>query len=668
MSLILRACTHITLLAVAGSAVSGQERASEIYKSVERSVFLISVQDKSGSTISVGSGFVINKGLLATNWHVVKGGKAVLVLGDVSVPLEVTRRDIVADLAIVLVAAEITAAPLKLAEKDAAPGDSIFVIGNPEGLEKTISTGVVSGIREIGGRKLLQISAPISPGSSGGPVLNSAGDVVGVTVAMLTEGQNLNFAVPATALRQMLTSSEGPSSGFPSSRQGNSTGDREVNSLLVEVQELAKAEKGLQYSADTDSEYQKVHSRILEKLSTGLDELDLSQSALLNLAVQAAQEDPDLEIKAAEKALEVGSSAEAEFLKGDGLESKYWFAQGEEKLRLAKDAADAFRVAVQLARSPEPKAYLGLANALETVGKIAEAEKYFSQALNGATKSGDQQIRANGLRGLVRTEYGQNRAKIGDSWFQKLVESGQANPWDWDAQGDRQTNAGAYRDAAISYETAAANKYLWADWCYAALRWTGGQGDMISTTKPSPDMDDRALTDARNCVNVGAGEKQSEHALAVGHDVMAEILVKRGVFDQALNEAKEAIGLEASNALYFSALADAFFGLRQFDETVTAAKQALTLSDGKYSWVHFRLGTAYFELQNWELARQSFEKASQLEPSEPAGPYNVAMCLLNLHYNREALIWLREVIRRDAKYARDNDVYGRIASVEATLR
>lgn len=83
-------------------------------------------------------------------------------------------------------------------------GDDIYVAGNPEGLEGTLSSGIVSAMREITGHKLLQITAPISPGSSGGPVMDAYGEVIGVAVATFKEGQNLNFAVPSSYVKKML--------------------------------------------------------------------------------------------------------------------------------------------------------------------------------------------------------------------------------------------------------------------------------------------------------------------------------------------------------------------------------------------------------------------------------------------------------------------------------
>jgi len=67
-------------------------------------------------------------------------------------------------------------------------------------LEGTFSEGIVSAIRELPSRKIIQITAPISSGSSGGPILNGSGQVIGVAVATILDGQNLNFAIPSSDL------------------------------------------------------------------------------------------------------------------------------------------------------------------------------------------------------------------------------------------------------------------------------------------------------------------------------------------------------------------------------------------------------------------------------------------------------------------------------------
>ncbi|GAG54367.1 unnamed protein product, partial [marine sediment metagenome] len=87
-----------------------------------------------------------------------------------------------------------------------AVGEEVYAVGNPQGLEGTFSQGIVSSIRQIGSDMLFQITAPISPGSSGGPVLNTQGKVIGIAVATFSGGQNLNFAIPASYLVPLLKS------------------------------------------------------------------------------------------------------------------------------------------------------------------------------------------------------------------------------------------------------------------------------------------------------------------------------------------------------------------------------------------------------------------------------------------------------------------------------
>src|SRR6185437_11159289 len=114
------------------------------------------------------------------------------------------------------------------------------------------------------------------------------------------------------------------------------------------------SEGKLAYSADADSEYQKLHARITTAISAALDQPGITQTELLKLANQAKDEDVDLEIKAAEGALKLKPSAEANLLKGNGAQMKYFLAQGEQRMRFARKAADAFRSAIQLSKSPDP--------------------------------------------------------------------------------------------------------------------------------------------------------------------------------------------------------------------------------------------------------------------------------------------------------------------------
>ena len=96
--------------------------------------------------------------------------------------------------------------PLPLGDSDTVEiGDTVYVAGNPKGfLEGTFSDGIISAIRGDSTSKRLQMTAPVSSGSSGGPVLNSTGEVIGVSFATFRDGQNLNFAIPSNYLKELL--------------------------------------------------------------------------------------------------------------------------------------------------------------------------------------------------------------------------------------------------------------------------------------------------------------------------------------------------------------------------------------------------------------------------------------------------------------------------------
>lgn len=83
-------------------------------------------------------------------------------------------------------------------------GDVVYAVGNPLGFEGTFSQGIISAIRELESRQIIQITAPISPGSSGGPILNNKGQVIGMLVSTIEGGQNINFAIPSKDIKELL--------------------------------------------------------------------------------------------------------------------------------------------------------------------------------------------------------------------------------------------------------------------------------------------------------------------------------------------------------------------------------------------------------------------------------------------------------------------------------
>jgi hypothetical protein len=183
--------------------------ADEIFAQSSPAVVQILAQDGEGRPTVFGSGFfVTTQGLVATNYHVIKKAySANVVLDDKTTrPIAgVAALDEKADLAILAVGGSVTVRSLELAEETPAVGTRVYAIGTPLGVfANTLSDGLVSGHHETEGITYIQTTAPISPGSSGGPLLRADGRVVGVTTLAVRDAQNINLAVPASQLARLL--------------------------------------------------------------------------------------------------------------------------------------------------------------------------------------------------------------------------------------------------------------------------------------------------------------------------------------------------------------------------------------------------------------------------------------------------------------------------------
>ena len=210
-----------------------QEDMPQLVARIQPAVVTVIMYDRSGRVTGNGSGFFVNpQGHLVTNYHVLsRADRAEIKTHDGRrYPITtVLAEDRKADLIKVTADLPPGAVPAYLALSGTRPrvGERVLVIGSPMGLDQTVADGMVSGIRILSGiGEMLQISAPISPGSSGGPVVNVKGEVLGVARGFLTKGQMLNFAIPVRLVLAMregaprpLTAREGgqggPGMGLP---------------------------------------------------------------------------------------------------------------------------------------------------------------------------------------------------------------------------------------------------------------------------------------------------------------------------------------------------------------------------------------------------------------------------------------------------------------------
>ncbi len=215
---------HLALVTIVGvllcCTISNAQTVPQIAEKALAATVSLEMRDKSGALLGQGSGFFVRHNLIVTNYHVIEGaahGTAKLAGKNTTYAVEgITATDQTNDLALLQVKTPIILVklagiqPLPLGDSDTVQvGETVYVAGNPLGLEGTVSDGIISGRRDKGVKERLQMTAPISPGSSGGPVLNGKGEVIGVSVSIYggLAAQNLNFAIPSNTLKRLLAQS-----------------------------------------------------------------------------------------------------------------------------------------------------------------------------------------------------------------------------------------------------------------------------------------------------------------------------------------------------------------------------------------------------------------------------------------------------------------------------
>lgn len=171
---------------------------------IKDSVVMIETYDESGASISTGSGFCAYKeNYIVTNFHVIKGAKTIKVIDDNKNEYEIKKIEILKeadDLAIL--SGNFSFTPIKIDNSNLKAGDEVVAIGSPKGELNTVSTGIISNADD---EYEIRITAPISPGSSGGVLLNNKHRVIGITYASYNsiEAQNINYAINVNYLEKM---------------------------------------------------------------------------------------------------------------------------------------------------------------------------------------------------------------------------------------------------------------------------------------------------------------------------------------------------------------------------------------------------------------------------------------------------------------------------------
>ena len=194
----------MALAALPVSAVVQAKSPTELFESVSSSIVVVHGMDNQGKPQSLGSGVVLSKDEIVTNCHVIEKSATLSIEHrgrEYSATLKHSDYD--HDVCSLNVTGFDAPAAVLGSTQPLKVGQKVFAIGAPQGLELTLSEGIISSLREVTGGRYLQISAPISPGSSGGGLFDEDGRLIGLPTFYLGGGQQLNFAVPVEWIRAL---------------------------------------------------------------------------------------------------------------------------------------------------------------------------------------------------------------------------------------------------------------------------------------------------------------------------------------------------------------------------------------------------------------------------------------------------------------------------------
>lgn len=344
---------HICLLVIMGlfrlALVQASVEPEEIAKRWSPSILFIAVQNEEGG--GVGSGFFIDEKHAVTSWHVVSGAKSIKVATKEK--HEANARTVASlpryDLALIEVDQGLgNGAAMVIRKEPARDLEKVYVCGNPEATSFVWSDGSVgNALQKTEMGDLIQITAPISPGSSGGPVLDSDGKVIGIIKCYLKSGQNLNFAVPVKYLENLFVEKD--------------RGDQ--YSAILSLPEWRKFKSAAQ-DGDQDLSRKAISSIIEKTGQDGFWRTEVGVVLFRNKLYEMAME----EFK---KAVQINPGY-----------AKAWANLGAAQLQLNRpeQAVESYKKALQTS-GDEEQITLQAARAYEHCDKIEESEKLLKEAV-----------------------------------------------------------------------------------------------------------------------------------------------------------------------------------------------------------------------------------------------------------------------------------------------
>lgn len=647
------------------AAAQQQEVAQSVYAKVAPSVLLIVVEDAAGKPISQGSGFVIGSNSVVTNAHVVRGGFAFVHTGVAKVPCTVTRIDEAVDLAVLQPSVALTAPALQAAPENTLIGTRVFALGNPHGLERTITEGLYTGPRTIQGRRLLQISAPISPGSSGGPVVDSNGFVVGVAVSSIESGQNLNFAVPVDTLIALLArpatgqAPAPPPAPPPAPRPAASAPPASVSAaVLTQLQAfdaIVKQRLAMGLTTETEQRWFDLRKRERDLLAAAVNASN-TDADLRATFYAAVAEHSDMGLDVARMALKRRTAAEWWHYTGIAASALMSTDYAPEPLKteLLNEAKAAVLEGLQL--NGASWVWLLAGQIHDALREWGSAKAAFNLAMTLGAEPLDRPVI---LRGQWRSASALNEMADADRLWAEYLKTGAASDQDHHDRANHIASMGRFSEGArIMGALAQKPQQQTSDPTYSLWYW-------VTYAHWKAAEDKAALNAAAETMRSAPDQPAARRTAAMAATIAASIQIAQGDYTGAAESIGFAITADPTFSSAYSQLAKIHLASQRFVEAEREARKAISLAAADTdAEAYYVLGQALGAQRQWIPAAEALLEAARIDAANPYPAFNAAISFENAGRIPDAIRWYEEALRRDPNMKERDQIRAVIARLK----
>jgi tetratricopeptide (TPR) repeat protein len=566
----------------------------DIVAKAKPAVVQVIASDANWSPIRTGTGFFVSAdGDLLTNFHVIQGAAHISARtnkGAIFVFEKLISGSADSDVALLKFQATDVEYLRIGSSTEAVEGETVLVIGNPEGLQGTVSNGIISAFRD--NRSYIQITAPISPGSSGSPVLDETGQVIGMATLVYKEGQNLNFAISAEVINVV------------------------VRSGLVQVAPASSLTRGPTPSATqevplTDADIKAIEYFASDYCSKGEDMyLNHNYEAAVKDYTEAIRLKPDF-VKAyfgrgkAYRDLAKNPEAIADYtetirLQPDDAEAfnkraEAYFSEGQydkaiadcsEVIRLKPDSADAYVERGCVYDNVFP------------LHQLPDAIADFSQAIRLKPRDAHTNLQAHSFRAFDYDRLGNYSEAIAD--YTEILRLNPDNDLFYFDRGQDYYRLGQYSRAIADFSEA-----IRLDPDLQVHLFNGGSYRYRGLAYTALREYEKAIADFDKVIQDEPGDASAYCDRAGAHFELAH-------YDQAIADWSKAIELKPHFSAYYYHRGQVFYALKRYNKAVDDYSEAIRL-DSKYADAYKSRGKAYQAIGDLPRANADFKTAQQLE-------------------------------------------------------